>query len=499
MTNMLLLTIFLPFVITLVILLLGEKRIYARNGILMAISIFEFVVVLSHSQAVLAGKLSPMTLADLDFFTLTFNVDPLSLLLGSLISFLWIFTTSYSIGYMSGEHALVRYFSSLTVCLGATMGIIFSANLMTFFIFYEILTIAVYPLVIHEETEEAYRAGVVYMVYLLSGGTLVFFGIILTYYLSGGNITFTIGGIPQLVKASPAMLYLLLFLFSAGFGVKAAIIPLHVWLPRAMVAPTPVSALLHAVAVVNMGLYAFIRMIYNIFGPALFAHLKMNNILAVPAVFTIILAAIAALRMDKIKKLLAYSTINQLSYVILGASSLHPIALLGALVHLVYHSVMKITLFYSAGTIIKRTGKTKIREMSGLAKTMPVACAGFAIGALGISGLPPIAGWVSKWYFVKGFLELERPWLGAVFIISTILEIGFFAPPVLYAYFGGNIGSQQVQENKHTNADDDCRFEAPLDMLIPLAVVTILSVTFGLFGSLPFVFGRAAINSLLPK
>lgn len=490
--SLLLSTIFLPFLVAVLIALIGERKDYLRNGLLMAISSYNFVIVLYYSEPILSGQLAPYVLADLDFFQLAFHVDALSLLMGSVITFLWIFTSSFSIGYMAGEHSLPRYFTSLTVCLGATMGIIFSANLMSFFIFYEMLTIAVYPLVIHEETEEALRAGVVYLVYLLSGGTLLFFAIILTYFLTGGNLTFAVGGIPQLAQQKPMILYFLFFLFVTGLGVKGALVPLHIWLPRAMIAPTPVSALLHAVAVVNVGLYGFIRMIYNVFGPTLFERLNMDTYLAIPASITIVLAAMAALRVNKIKKLLAYSTINQLSYVILGASSLHTMALMGALIHVVYHSVMKITLFYSAGTIMKRTGKTHIQQMSGLAKIMPVTCAAFTVGALGISGLPPIAGWISKWYLIEGFLDIGRPWHASIFIVSTIIEIGFLSPPILYAYFGGK------HDHHEQSQAGSFKREAPLDMLIPLAVVAILSITFGLFGSLPFVFGKASIKILIP-
>lgn len=490
--NLLLTIVFLPFPTAILIAMLGDGYERLRNGIVMAISLFSFAALLSQSGVILSGRMAPYVMADMGFFQFAFHVDAVSLLLGSIITFLWIFTSSYSIGYMAGEHALPRYFTALTICLGATMGIVFSANLMTFFIFYEVLTLAVYPLVIHEETEEAMRAGVVYMVYLLGGGAFVFFGIILTYFLTGGNITFTIGGIPGLANHSNAVLYLLFFFFVAGFGVKGALFPLHVWLPRAMVAPTPVSSLLHAVAVVNMGLYGFIRMVYHVFGPALFARLNMDNILAILASFTIVVAAIFALRVTKIKRLLAYSTINQLSYVILGVSSLHPMALLGALIHLVYHSVMKITLFYAAGTIMKQTGKTKIKEMNGLAQIMPITCAAFVIGALGISGMPPIAGWVSKWYLIEGFLNIDRPWYASMFIISTIIEIGFLVPPILYAYFGGRGLHQEPQNVGYF------KLEAPLAMLVPLGVVAILSITFGLFGSLPFAFGKASVKILIP-
>jgi len=490
--NLLLVAVFLPFVAGLLVALFSKRYYHSCNVLMLGVSVFAFLAILSQAPAILSGEIAPVQLADLDFFKLIFAVDALSLLMASVISFLWIFTFTYSFGYMFGEHSLPRFFTSLTMCLGATLGIIFSGNLITFFIFYELLTIIVYPLVIHEETIEAFRAGIIYMSYLLSGGAVLFFAIVLTYFLSDGNLAFTLGGIPQLAGQSRGILYLLFFLFVGGLGVKSAIVPLHSWLPRAMVAPTPVSALLHAVAVVNVGLYGFIRMIYHVFGPQLFAELHLDLILACIVTITIILGALRALRVEKIKKLLAYSTINQLSYVILGASSLNPTALLGALIHVVYHSIMKITLFYSAGTIIRQTGKTRIQELSGLAKTMPITCAAFTIGALGISGLPPIAGWVSKWYLIDGFLEIGRPWFAAVFILSTIIEIGFLSPPIIYAYFGG---SDNRQDNPRIKPN---RIEAPKAMLFPLLVVAILSITFGLIGSLPFVFARASLEALIP-
>jgi multicomponent Na+:H+ antiporter subunit D len=264
--------IFLPFLVALALSMLGSRKLL-RNILVMGISIYNFLVILSLSSDVLEGNRFSLTLLKLPFFNLEFQLDPLSLLMGMLVTFLWIFTSSYSIGYMAKEHAQTRYFTALTVCLGATMGIIFSKNLLSMFIFYELLGLAVYPLVIHIETEEALRAGVVYLVYLLTGGATLLLSIILTYSFSGGNLDFTTGGIPALTKIQPWLLYILFFLFVVGFGVKGALMPLHIWLPRAMIAPTPVSALLHAVAVVNMGLYGFIRMIYNIFGPVLFKQL----------------------------------------------------------------------------------------------------------------------------------------------------------------------------------------------------------------------------------
>jgi multicomponent Na+:H+ antiporter subunit D len=484
--------IFLPFLVAVILSLTGSHR-GLRNWLLMGISIHNFLIILGLSPRVLEGELFPLTLLKLPFFNLEFQLDPLSLLIGALVTFLWIFTSSYSIGYMAGEHAQTRYFTALTICLGATMGIIFSKNLISMFIFYELLGIAVYPLVIHIETEEALRAGVVYLAYLLIGGAMLLLAIVFTYGLTRGNLDFSPGGIPELTQIKPWLLYVLFFLFMVGFGVKGALIPLHIWLPRAMVAPTPVSALLHAVAVVNMGLYGFIRLIYNVFGPVLFKQLHLDLILAIPAAATIILGAIAALQVEKIKHLLAYSTINQLSYVILGAASVHPMALMGALIHIIYHSIMKITLFYSAGTIIKQTGKERIQDMAGLAKEMPISCVAFTLGAIGLLGLPPIAGWISKWYLIEGFLKIGRPWTASVFIISTIIEIGYFTPPLLYAYFWHESSPEAKAE-----VPRETRFEAPLDMIIPLVVVAILSLSFGLFGGLPFKFGAATVNALLP-
>ncbi|MFH1287323.1 MAG: proton-conducting transporter membrane subunit [bacterium] len=413
-----------------------------------------------------------------------------------IVTFLWMFTVLYSYGYMADEHSQTRYYTALTSCLGVTVGIVTSANLLTMFIFFELLTCTVYPLVIHEETDEAWRAGVMYGAYLLGGGALVFAGMLLLYYYSDGNLTFTNYGIPGLALAPKWALYLIFFLFMAGFGVKGAIMPLHAWLPKAMVAPTPISALLHAVAVVNMGIYGIIRVIYNVFGPQLFSALQMDTILALFATMTILGAAIIALKQKQIKRMLAYSTVNQLSYIILGASSVHPYAFMGALLHIFYHAIMKITLFYSAGTIIKHTGKTKLRDMSGLAKRMPITCLGFTVGAIGIIGLPPIAGWISKWNMIEGFLKLGQPVLAIVFIISSIIELGYFLPPILWAFFGKEIeyDSKKYKVNKNKQ-----KWEVPVNMLIPIGVVTLLSLAFGLLGSVPVELSKATVAELLSK
>lgn len=501
---LILFSLLIPLIATVLVILIGEKNRSLRNSVIILACLFDFILVLKIAQSVLADIYPSFTLVETPLFAFRFQVDKLSLFMGLLISFLWIFTELYSFGYMpaspsggSGEHQqrgnhLTRYFAYLTFCLTATLGIVFSANLLTLFIFYELLTYAVYPLVIHEESEEAFRAGIAYFVYLLTGGLMLLFAIFLTYKLTGGKINFVAGGIPELSGQSKTVLYSLFILFMLGFGFKSTLMPLHSWLPRAMVAPTPISALLHAVAVVNVGLYGIIRTIYCIFGAELFRQLNLNYILGVWAGITILISAITALRQTKIKKLLAYSTINQLSFVILGAASANPLGLFAALLHLVYHSFMKITLFYTAGAIIKQTGKTLIKEMAGLAKFMPLTCLAFAIGAWGIVGLPPVAGWVSKFYLVKTYFILGQLPGNAysfgfafVYLLSSFIELGFFLPPIVYAYFKETSTTGQEKE-KYSDPD--------LNMLIPILTVAFISLIFGIFGGLPHILAKAIVE-----
>lgn len=488
------LTILIPFIAGILIAFVGGNRIL-RNTIIMLACLTNFAIVLWIAPSVLSGIFPSFTLIDFGLFTLQFRVDNLSLLMGVLVTFLWIFTELYSFGYMSGEHAQTRYYSCLTLALGAEMGIIFGANLLTLYIFYELLTITVYPLVIHEQSSEAYHAGIVYLIFLLSGGIMVLFAILLTYFLTGGNITFTAGGIPELVNKSRFVLYLLSLFFIFGFGVKGCLMPFHAWLPQAMIAPTPISALLHAVAVVNAGVYGIIRVIYSVLGSVLFRQLYLNYGLGILAAITTILAAIFALRQRQIKRLLAYSTVNQLSFVILGAAAGHPVALLGALLHLLFHSIMKITMFYSVGAVIKQTGKTLIKEMSGLAREMPLTWGAFAIAAWGIVGIPPVAGWVSKVYLIQGYLNLRQPYFAVVFLVSSILELGFLMRPLIYAYF---------KRGKSSDSPIGLPFkekyflEVSLCILVPTILAAVLSLTFGLFGGAPYVLSQATVKEFFP-
>ncbi|MFH1288191.1 MAG: proton-conducting transporter membrane subunit [bacterium] len=482
------LPVIIPIIMSFLIFLCGEEKWKLRYIFLFTASILNFMIVIFIMPLVLKHDLPPLTLLHMSFFDLKFKVDILSLLFAVVVTFLWIITNLYSIGYMKNGRGLRRYWTALTFCEGAVMGVIFAADIFTLFVFYELLTISVFPLVIHEDTKDTAHAGIMYLAYTLFGGAMILFGCFVTYAMTGGNIEFTPGGIPGLLGQNKIALYFLFILFTCGFGVKGALVPLHAWLPGAMVAPTPISALLHAVAIVNVGTYGLIRMIYNIFGRELFRSLHLNTILALICVVTILGAAVMALRQRQLKKLLAYSTINQLGYVVLGAASLNYWTLTGGLVHVMYHSIMKISLFYAIGIIIKLKGKTEIPQLSGISKKMPIVMACFVIGVIGIVGLPPMAGWISKWNLVKGHLLINEPVLASVFLINTVIELGYFLPPILYAYFGTR--DEFSAFPKETP-------EAPLNMLMPLIIVTVLSFTFGFIGSLPYVLSNEAAAELL--
>ncbi len=291
------------------------------------------------------------------------------------------------------------------------------------------------------------------------------------------------------------ILLILFLLFTAGFGFKAALLGFHSWLPDAMIAPTPVSAVLHAVAVVNVGLFGFYRVIYTIFGVELYQRMGFGLYLGIAASITIIVSALIALRQNEIKRMLAFSTVNQLSYVLLGIVSFQFIGMLGAMLHIVYHSFMKITLFYAAGTIITQSGNKYIGKMGGLAKKMPITMLAFTVAAVGIIGLPPVAGWVSKWYLMQGFLQqpsLIHIIFAGVFITSSIIELGYFTPPIYLAYF-----AKEEKQSNPTSNPTKLGTEAPLTMLVPMVIVACISLLFGLWGLFPHWLAKPALVGLI--
>ncbi len=386
-------------------------------------------------------------------------VEPLGMLFALLASFLWIVTSLYSIGYMRArdEQHQTRFYVCFAVAIASTMGIALAANMFTLFIFYEVLTLSTYPLVTHTGTAEARRAGRVYLGLLLGTSIgLQLVAIVWTWALAG-TLDFTAGGILT-GRASAAVIGVLFALYVFGIG-KAAIMPFHRWLPAAMVAPTPVSALLHAVAVVKAGVFTILKVTLYIFGIDLLADIGATQWIAYVAGATIILASLVAMRQDNLKARLAYSTVSQLSYVVLGAMLVNAWGIIGAGMHIAMHAFGKITLFFCAGAILVATHKTKVSEMRGLGRRMPITMAAFAIGALSVIGLPPLGGTWSKWYLMLGTLEAGDVVLIGVLMASTLLNIAYLLPIPVRAFF-----------DKNPEFDDHGVREAPLACVVALVI-----------------------------
>lgn len=401
--------------------------------------------------------------------SIAFRVEPLGMLFAALASGLWIVNSIYSIGYMRGnkEKNQTRFFVCFALALSATMGVAFAGNLFTLFLFYELLTLSTYPLVSHKGDAATVRSARVYLGVLLTTSIGLFLPAIIWTYAVAGTGDFVLGGILAGNLGDPEV-GLLLALFVFGIG-KAAVMPVHRWLPAAMVAPTPVSALLHAVAVVKAGVFAITKIIVYVFGiDFLFASPSSGWLLYI-AVFTILAASLVALRQTNIKRLLAYSTIAQLSYVVMAAAILKPLAEVGAAIHIVAHAFGKITLFFAAGAIYVASKKTEIYQLKGIGRRMPWTMAAFTIGALSMIGVPPTAGFVSKWYILAGAFEADN--LVAVFTIiaSTVLNAAYFLPILYMAWFA----REESGGKEHG--------EAPFAAVLALTITAVLTLAFFLF------------------
>jgi formate hydrogenlyase subunit 3/multisubunit Na+/H+ antiporter MnhD subunit len=363
-----------------------------------------------------------------------FSVDALGLIFAITSTFLWILVSSYSIGYMRSlhEHAQTRYYFCFAWAIFGAVGVALSSNLFTMFVFYEILTISTYPLVAHDQTPEALFAGRKYLAYLLSSSCFFLGAVVLTYHFAG-TTDFMNGGIPNLAsEASRGALMALFAIFLLGF-MKAAWMPFHSWLPTAMAAPTPVSALLHAVAVVKAGVFGVVRTVCYIYGIDLMSELGLGIILASIASFTMIVASLFAIAQDNLKRRLAYSTISQLSYILFGVALLNPMGVEGAMLHIPFHGFMKITLFMCAGAIMVASGKRNISDMGGIGRTMPVTMTAFTIGALGMCGIPPVCGFISKWYLGLG-AGCACPWSTGGSYDKLSARHRLFLPDNLYRF-----------------------------------------------------------------
>ena len=411
---------------------------------------------------------------------LVLHADTMSVLITALSGVLWFVTTVYAIAYLEDSpQPRSRFFGFFSLCVSATIGIALSGNLVTFLIFYELLTLSTYPLVVHRGTPNSMRAGKIYLAYTLTGGALLLIGVAWLWSIVG-PLTFVQGGI---LAAWPETYHgvfkAIFFLLIAGLGVKAAIVPLHGWLPNAMVAPAPVSALLHAVAVVKAGAFGIVRVVYDVFGIDFASRLGLLTPLAAVAAVTIIYGSVRALSQDGLKKRLAFSTVSQVSYIALGAGIFGPVATIGGIVHLVHQGLMKITLFFCAGNLAETIGVHRVSEMNGVGRRMPLTTAALTVGALGMIGVPPIAGFVSKWYLGTGSVAAGADWVIVVLGGSALLNAMYFLPILHRAWFREPDGAWARKTAPRG-------LETHWMLLMPPVLTAFLSLLAGLLADAPF-------------
>ena len=457
-----------------------------REGVSFIAAAITFISVLSLVPAVIAGTICEYTLFTiLPGVTVRFAVDGLGIIFALIASFLWGLATSYNVGYMRSlkEHAQTRYYFCFGIAIFGALGVAFAANVFTLYLFYEIITVFTYPLVAHHQDKEGFAGARKYIVYLM-GTSKIFLlpAMVLTYVLCGTldmNLTDVINGMfpPEVIRESPNLVRITYALYICGLA-KAALMPFHNWLPSAMVAPTPVSALLHAVAVVKAGVFSVSRIILSAFGVQAMDTLWLGVPTAYVAGFTIVVASLIALTKDDIKARLAYSTVSQLSYVIIGVALLTPAAVQGGLLHIPHHAFSKITLFFGAGAIYVATHIKKISEMNGLGRRMPWTFGAFGLASLSMIGMPPVCGFVSKWYLINGTIEAGQLILLGALLLSTLLNAGYFVPIFVRAFF--------LQPKPGANIEQYS--EAPKVMVIPLCITGGISLLLGLFPGVFHVF-----------
>lgn len=395
-----------------------------------------FGLVVAMGLGVAQGATFETRIAFLPEADLVLQTDALSMLFATLSATLWMVTTVYAVGYLRDGPNRGRFFGAFAVCVSATMGVALAGNLVTFLVFFELLTLATYPLVTHRGDEASIRAGRLYLAYTLGGGAALLTGAVWLHAL-GAPGAFVVGG--ALARApdalAPWVATALFALLVGGVGVKAALAPAHGWLPTAMVAPAPVSALLHAVAVVKTGAFGIVRIVFDVYGVGYAEGLGVLTLLAALAAATILWGSILALGQDDLKRRLAYSTVSQVSYIALGAALASPMAAVGGIMHLIHQGVMKITLFFCAGAFAEGAGVKTVSAMDGMGARMPWVMGAFTVAALGMIGLPPTAGFITKWHLAGGGAETGQWWVLGVLLASSALNAAYFLPILRRAWF----------------------------------------------------------------
>ena len=472
---LMLLPIFVPIVFGAMIPLLRFENKKARQWYVSGITIFNTILMFYIMFAVRpAGDLMLLNMAGK--LSISFHMDGVGCIFGSLVAVLWPIATFYAFEYMKHEGKENTFFTFFTMTYGITVGIAFAGNLMTLYLFYELLTFVTLPLVMHGMSKKSVFAGRRYVTYSVGGAAFAFIGIafILTF---GEGFDFVYGGVltGEYTALQEQLLRMAYVLTAFGFGVKAAVFPFHLWLPTASVAPTPVTALLHAVAVVKAGAFAIIRITYFSFGTDLLAGTYAQYIVMGAALVTILFGSAMALKEQHLKRRLAYSTISNLSYIVFGTALMSPEGLTGALTHIVVHGVVKITLFFCAGAVLYKTGQEYIYDMRGMGKRMPVTFSCFVLSSAALVGVPPLPGFLSKWNLATGALAGKNvlAYGGiAVLLISAVLTAIYLFRVVFVACF----------PSKKTVQPETKRCEANGYMTVPLVLLCVMIVLLGVFG-----------------
>ena len=467
-----------------IIFCLADDSRRTRTAVNIVGALLKLALVAVMLEGVRSGEAYEFRHALLPGLDLVLRADALALLFLTLSAFLWLLTTIYAIAYFGESADLSRFFGFFSLCVAATTGVALAGSLVTFFVFYELLTLATWPLVAHKGKEDSIAAGRKYLRYTMCGSAALLAGIV---FLESkvGPIEFTARGMLDDVTAFDLRVAFALLI--GGLAVKAAIVPLHGWLPAAMVAPAPVSALLHAVAVVKAGAFGIVRVIYDVYGFALVDSIGVGLPLAVLAAITIVYGSLKALLQSDIKRRLAYSTISQISYIVLGATLLGSMATIGGLVHLVHQGLMKITLFFCAGALAERAGVTRVDQLDGIALRMPITMAAFTIAALGMIGVPPVAGFISKWHLGVGAVQAGQNWALFALAASSLLNAAYFLPLLVRAWL-------------HPLADPDSTRppagdEGPGWLIAPAAITAAVALGAGLFAA--FVYSPLGWATLI--
>ncbi|WP_086931804.1 proton-conducting transporter membrane subunit [Agarilytica rhodophyticola] len=471
---LLLLSLFLPLVAAFLIALTGKSP-NVRESVTLVASVLLLVVVTALYRRFLAGEVIAYEwLQILPGLAIKFRLESLGVLFSLVASFLWVITSVYGIGYMRGnnEKNQTRFFMLFPVAIAAALAIAFAGNLLTLFIFYEVMTLSTFPLVTHKGNDNAVKSGRIYLGVLIGSSIGLLLPAIIWVWSITGTTDFIAGGI-LLGKLDGTLLTVLALLFVLGIG-KAAVMPVHRWLPAAMVAPTPVSALLHAVAVVKAGVFSVVKVVVYIFGIDHLRSAPHIEWVLYLAFFTVVMSSVIALRQDNLKKRLAYSTISQLSYVVMAALLLAPISIVGAAMHIAAHAFGKITLFFAAGSIYTASKKTEISQLDGIGHRMPFTMVAFTIGALSMIGLPPAVGFISKWYILMGAFEAEQMLAVGVILLSTLLNTAYFIPIVYRAFFVNEAG------------DNKDHGEAPVAIVAALSMTALLTMVLFLYPEIPY-------------